>query len=127
MHDSQQIANEQRNLAAHVHHASAEHRGQEDHLSGHERSRQDLEHSNAAYLLTQQEHQGPGTGQSAHGIAHEARQHQLAAIAYSLWQERGSPVGSPEEDWARAVEVFVQRNAGAPVAPMPLRLANELL
>ncbi|MBX3381431.1 MAG: DUF2934 domain-containing protein [Phycisphaeraceae bacterium] len=25
-------------------------------------------------------------------------------LAYFLWQQRGSPVGSPEEDWLRAEE-----------------------
>ena len=25
-----------------------------------------------------------------------------AALAYRLWQERGCPMGSPEEDWFRA-------------------------
>jgi hypothetical protein len=28
----------------------------------------------------------------------------IAARAYELWQERGSPIGSPEADWFRAVE-----------------------
>jgi hypothetical protein len=31
-------------------------------------------------------------------ILHE----QTAALAYALWQERGCPEGSPEEDWFRA-------------------------
>ncbi|HTS65350.1 MAG TPA: DUF2934 domain-containing protein [Candidatus Acidoferrales bacterium] len=26
----------------------------------------------------------------------------VAALAYRLWQERGCPEGSPEEDWFRA-------------------------
>jgi len=26
----------------------------------------------------------------------------IAALAYRLWQERGCPIGSPEEDWFRA-------------------------
>jgi hypothetical protein len=30
--------------------------------------------------------------------AHE----QIAALAYSLWQARGCPEGSPEEDWLNA-------------------------
>jgi hypothetical protein len=28
----------------------------------------------------------------------------IAARAYTLWQERGCPIGSPEEDWFRAEE-----------------------
>jgi hypothetical protein len=31
-------------------------------------------------------------------ILHE----QITALAYALWQERGCPEGSPEEDWFRA-------------------------
>jgi len=27
---------------------------------------------------------------------------QIAALAYSLWQERGCPEGNPEEDWFKA-------------------------
>jgi hypothetical protein len=26
----------------------------------------------------------------------------IANLAYRLWQERGCPIGSPEEDWFRA-------------------------
>jgi hypothetical protein len=26
----------------------------------------------------------------------------IAALAYRYWQERGCPIGSPEEDWYRA-------------------------
>ena len=26
----------------------------------------------------------------------------IAALAYQLWQDRGSPIGSPEEDWYNA-------------------------
>lgn len=26
----------------------------------------------------------------------------IAALAYALWQERGCPIGSPDEDWFRA-------------------------
>jgi hypothetical protein len=33
-------------------------------------------------------------------ILHE----QIAALAHALWQERGCPEGSPEEDWFRAEE-----------------------
>lgn len=28
----------------------------------------------------------------------------LEKLAYQLWQERGSPFGSPDEDWFRAEE-----------------------
>jgi hypothetical protein len=29
---------------------------------------------------------------------------QIESLAYSLWQERGRPEGTPEEDWFRAEE-----------------------
>lgn len=28
----------------------------------------------------------------------------IATLAYQLWTDRGSPIGSPEEDWFRAEE-----------------------
>ena len=31
---------------------------------------------------------------------------QIERLAYWLWQQRGKPVGSPEEDWFRAEEVL---------------------
>ncbi|HXJ97057.1 MAG TPA: DUF2934 domain-containing protein [Terriglobia bacterium] len=30
------------------------------------------------------------------------RHEEIAVRAYQLWQERGSPLGSPDEDWLRA-------------------------
>jgi len=27
---------------------------------------------------------------------------EIAALAYQLWNDRGCPIGSPEEDWFRA-------------------------
>ena len=27
---------------------------------------------------------------------------EIAALAYDLWERRGCPIGSPEEDWIRA-------------------------
>jgi hypothetical protein len=97
MRDSQQIAAEHRGDAAHAHRTGAEHRGQEDHVTGHEKSRQAHEHSNQAYLQSQQEHQGAGR-------EHAASEQDIAPLAYKLWQDRGCPDGSPEEDWFRAVE-----------------------
>ena len=29
-------------------------------------------------------------------------QQDIAELAYALWQKRGSPIGSPEEDWIEA-------------------------
>jgi hypothetical protein len=34
---------------------------------------------------------------------------EIAALAYELWQARGCPDGSPDEDWYRAVEILRSR------------------
>lgn len=48
----------------------------------------------------------PGTselGSSAQPVAVEnASESDIAALAYQLWQARGCPLGSPEEDWLEA-------------------------
>lgn len=33
-----------------------------------------------------------------------SEQQQIAVLAYYYWQERGSPHGSPDEDWFRAAQ-----------------------
>jgi hypothetical protein len=39
------------------------------------------------------------------------KQEQIARLAYSYWQARGCPEGSPDEDWLRA-EADLGRQAG---------------
>jgi hypothetical protein len=34
---------------------------------------------------------------------------QIAKLAYRLWEERGAPLGSPDDDWFRAEQEFIQR------------------
>ncbi|HLH06522.1 MAG TPA: DUF2934 domain-containing protein [Terriglobales bacterium] len=34
---------------------------------------------------------------------------EIAALAYQLWQSRGCPDGSPEEDWFRAEQELQSR------------------
>lgn len=36
----------------------------------------------------------------------------VAELAYRYWQERGCPIGSPEEDWYRAERELRDRNVG---------------
>jgi hypothetical protein len=31
---------------------------------------------------------------------------EIAILAYQFWQERGCPIGSPEEDWFRAKQAL---------------------
>jgi hypothetical protein len=54
--------------------------------------------------------------------AHEA----TAKLAYQLWDRRGRPFGSPEEDWFAAEEFLAQRDPhlGLPLNGMTLE-ANE--
>ncbi len=41
----------------------------------------------------------------------EAEMHErIAALAYELWQARGCPDGSPEDDWFRAEEELQAQN-----------------
>jgi hypothetical protein len=100
MRESQQIAAEHRDLAAHAHRSGAEHHGKEVHLTGHESSRQSQEHSHQVYLREQNEHLDTGIDNVT---AHDIKEQDIAALAYRLWQDRGCPEGSPEEDWLRAV------------------------
>jgi len=42
-------------------------------------------------------------------LAHTFDEQDIAALAYELWQARGCPAGSPEEDWFRAAEQLQSR------------------
>ena len=53
-YDSHQRAAEFHDLAAHAHRVAATHHGKGDHLTGHEYSRQAMEHSAKAYELAQE-------------------------------------------------------------------------
>jgi hypothetical protein len=110
MHDSHQKAAEYHNLAAHAHRTAAMHQGQEDHLTGHEHSRQALEHSNTAYQHSLGMHQKARTDPVVIVRAHEAREEEINALAYKLWQARGCPEGSSQEDWFRAVAELESRH-----------------
>jgi hypothetical protein len=46
----------------------------------------------------------------------EPRESDIANLAYSLWQSRGCPDGSPEEDWFRALDQLRSQKAQATVA-----------
>ncbi len=95
-----QQAAELHNAAAHTHTSAAEQHGKQDHLTGHERSRQALEHSAQVHEKV--------TAEPRH--AHVVKEEDIAALAYRLWLERGRPEGSPEKDWFRAVELLGSRH-----------------
>ena len=42
-------------------------------------------------------------------LAHELDEKDIAALAFELWQARGCPAGSPEEDWFQAVELLTSQ------------------
>ena len=42
-------------------------------------------------------------------LAFDLDDENIAAIAFELWQARGCPMGSPGEDWFRAIEVLRSR------------------
>jgi hypothetical protein len=94
-YDTQWRAAELQDGATHAHRV-AEHQGKPEHLTGSEHSRQALEHNQGAPLHMQ-------TATVGHGIAAFGRE-EIAQRAYQLWQARGCPYGSPEEDWLRATE-----------------------
>ncbi len=80
-------------------HRAGEHTGKQDHLTGHEHSRQDLEYSPEAHTHSASTH---------HGFT-DFGHADIAALAYELWQARGGPDGSPEEDWFRAAQLLRSR------------------
>lgn len=93
-------ASELENGAAHAHRVAEQH-GKQEHLSGHEQSRRAQEHADDSS-------QGAIGATVGHGIAAFGHA-EIAALAYELWQARGGPIGSPEEDWFRAAEELRSR------------------
>jgi hypothetical protein len=89
--------------AAHAHGVGEQH-GQQEHLTGSEHSRQELEHWPDG-------HENGHAGTVGHGIASFGHE-ETAALALELWRARGCPEGSPDEDWFRAVEELRSRACG---------------
>jgi hypothetical protein len=94
-YENHQRAAELHDAAAHAHRAAGQH-GQQDHLTGHELSRQALELSHEAHRHTE-------TATTSHGFR-EFKHEDIAARASELWSARGCPEGSPEQDWFLAVK-----------------------
>lgn len=46
--------------------------------------------------------QAPTREESAPAVESQLTHEAIEALAYALWQERGCPEGSPEEDWLKA-------------------------
>ncbi len=94
-YENHQSAAELHDLPAHAHRSAIQH-GQEEHLTPHELSRHEFEHSQEAR---------PTVGHGITAFGHN----EIAALAYEYWQERGQPEGSAEEDWHRAVKELRSR------------------
>jgi hypothetical protein len=92
----QQKAAELQNLGAHTHRA-AEQGNDPDHLKAHEQTRQAAEHNESP----------EATG--VHGL-HTFGHQEIAVLAYQLWEARGCPEGSAEEDWSNAVKELRSQN-----------------
>jgi hypothetical protein len=109
-YENHQRAAELHDSAAHAHRSAAEAHEKQDHQTGQELSRRALEHSQQAYQHTEQANRDTV---NEHGIAvfgHE----DIAVLAHALWEARGRPEGSSEEDWFRAVQELRARNEGLP-------------
>jgi hypothetical protein len=96
-YENHQRAAELHDAAAHAHRVGEGH-GQQEHLTAHELSRQALDFSRDA------EHQ-PHPSAGAQTFGHD----DIAALAHELWQARGCPEGSSEEDWFHAVKELRSR------------------
>jgi len=46
----------------------------------------------------------------------EPNETDIAALAYALWESRGCPDGSPEEDWFRALDELRSQKAHSTTA-----------
>ncbi len=49
----------------------------------------------------------------AAGVEQDCNQDGVAALAYQMWQERGCPIGSDQEDWFRAENELKNRRVAA--------------
>ena len=49
---------------------------------------------------------------------------QIALRAHQLWEERGCPIGSPQEDWLRAEQEICQETATDGSEYMEIRACN---
>ena len=109
-YENHQRAAELHDIAAHAHRSAAEAHEKQDHQTGQERTRQALEHSQDAREQTGQANRGH---LNEHGIAMFGHE-DIAVLAHALWQARGCPDGSPEDDWHRAAQELRSRCETSP-------------
>jgi hypothetical protein len=94
-YENHQQAVELQDGAAHAHRVAEQH-GKQDHLTGHEHSRQALDQDRDANRHSQ-------TALAEHGIVTFGHA-EITALAHELWQARGCPEGSADVDWFQAVK-----------------------
>ena len=99
-YDNHQRATELHDGPGHTHRVGEE-QGKQEHLTGHEQSRQSAEHLHGAHPQAQ----GATTGHGIPAFGHA----EIAALANELWHARGCPEGSPEEDWFEAARQLRSR------------------
>jgi hypothetical protein len=99
LYDNPHSAADLHDRAAHAHRVAHE---EGDGMTGDEHSRRALEASQAADELTRAAAFGRGVVTFGHD--------EIATLAHELWQARGCPYGSPEEDWLRAEGELRARN-----------------
>ena len=98
--ENHQRAAELHDVAAHAHRSAAEAHEKQDHQTGQELSRRALEYSQQAHEHTGLTHRNAA---NEHGIATFGHQ-EIAVLAHELWQARGCPEGSPDQDWLQATQ-----------------------
>lgn len=89
------------NGPAHAHTVAAERHDKQAHETPHEQTRKAQEHQSESFLH----------GHETHGKVEEAAPspEQIAVLAYELWQARGCPQGSADEDWLHATQQLQAR------------------
>ena len=99
-YENHQRAAELEDIAAHAHRTAEVSHEQQDHQTGQEHSRQALEHSQRAFEHSEATHR---VTVNQHGLTTFGHA-EIAALAHQLWLDRGSPEGSPDEDWYHATQ-----------------------
>ena len=89
---SQHQAAELQNKAVHAHDSAAQTRDKQDHETANEQNRRALEHHPKDHQHNEQAH------------------HATATLAHDIWQSRGCPEGTAEEDWFNASQELRERH-----------------
>jgi len=103
-YENHQRAAELHDAAAHTHGSAVEAHEKQDRQTGQEHSRQALEQACPQIeWRAVNEHRIVTFGHA-----------EIAERAHALWQARGCPLGSPDEDWFHAAHELRARSEGVP-------------